>query len=1210
MANIALITNNILSDSGTALTSVLSGSGTTNYLSKFTGSTALGNSIIYDNGTAVGIGTTSPSYKLDVNGSLYWGNPSGEYMYAGGGGHKFAYSNSTGNYLYSGGSSGLTINNAADTINLVRITDAGLVGIGTTNPTARLHTVGTFEVTKIVSTNTTLYTTYNANSVDVGYIGNGSGTINSGGTNDFGLQATNNLLIATGGGTERMRIASGGNVLIGTSTDAGYKLQVNGDAFVNNGNVYVGTAGSSYPSLITNGGPNSTGSYYGWGQGNGSWDSRPNGNSPYIMNWHTGLTFSANSYYGGIRFYNQGYPSMYSSTLVMSVVNDNVGIGTSTPSAKLVVAGASGNTYIAIDNVSSGENYFAANNFQVFQTAGVERMRITSTGNVGIGTTSPAWKLVVSKNGAAGLEIDPDNGTAGKIGVYAYNRSASSYMPLSFESAFYAFGIGNFGIGTTTDAGYKLDVNGDIRTQTGYIRGANSDADIRLDGTVGSQLRYGGQKVLLNSADAYIYTANTARLYINNAGNVGIGTTSPTEKLSVNGNMAFPKSGNTFIYNDQSGADSITIGGASYFSVKTFNGANYIEVFRATSTNNLLIGTTTDAGYKLDVNGTQRVQYGTVERGVIFTHSNGTYAEIVLGNGSAAGVGVVEIHRNGTSAISFRSNAVLFNTSRLVTPSTFFVTGPYGGSNIGTSVRLASNTVDQGVYTATSGTQSTVVIGNSGNEIWQPSSGNATYNLFSILPSINTSGTYAGIVRGFYYSPTLTSVTGVTHRAIETVSGDVIFGSTSGNVGVGTSSPSGKLHVIAAVGNGTKITTSGYSNWGNIASFNNDSAGGLFGLNIQAYSDVGGNRIINIVGNNTTGINFPNSVSVSSWSLYGCYYNTFWQDAVLYLRNTTGGTGGFKFTSVVTGVLMSILENGRVLIGTTTDTGEKLQVNGSGNFNLGNSGYIKLQSGSGQRHGFIQSAYSNFLFSNNIYYDGSNWRYDQNGYGAQIQTETLSTGVIAFNTFASGTGGNVATIIESMRIANSGNILMGDPNDYGFKLQVNGTSIFSDTIIQDYGNNSNASRGITSYIAQSNLTNDYVNGYYSGETISGELASTVSAGQVVAMKANSLQWELADASTAASIGKNMIGIACYDGNSTDVITILLNGFFASNTYYNNSGNYGVPMYLNASTNGSLTDVAPSTTGNIVRIVGHIDNYSNSNGCAVVRFNPDNFWLVI
>ena len=44
--------------------------GTTNYVSKFTGANVLGNSLIQDNGTNVGIGT-SPAYKLDVNGACH-----------------------------------------------------------------------------------------------------------------------------------------------------------------------------------------------------------------------------------------------------------------------------------------------------------------------------------------------------------------------------------------------------------------------------------------------------------------------------------------------------------------------------------------------------------------------------------------------------------------------------------------------------------------------------------------------------------------------------------------------------------------------------------------------------------------------------------------------------------------------------------------------------------------------------------------------------------------------------------------------------------------------------------------------------------------------------------------------------------------------------------------------------------------------------------
>ena len=48
--------------------SPVTGSGTTNYLAKWTGSNTLGTSVIYDDGSKVGIGTTSPSYKLEVEG--------------------------------------------------------------------------------------------------------------------------------------------------------------------------------------------------------------------------------------------------------------------------------------------------------------------------------------------------------------------------------------------------------------------------------------------------------------------------------------------------------------------------------------------------------------------------------------------------------------------------------------------------------------------------------------------------------------------------------------------------------------------------------------------------------------------------------------------------------------------------------------------------------------------------------------------------------------------------------------------------------------------------------------------------------------------------------------------------------------------------------------------------------------------------------------
>jgi hypothetical protein len=48
----------------------IGGSGTTNYIAKYSGTSAITNSQLFDNGTNVGIGTASPTKKLDINGSL------------------------------------------------------------------------------------------------------------------------------------------------------------------------------------------------------------------------------------------------------------------------------------------------------------------------------------------------------------------------------------------------------------------------------------------------------------------------------------------------------------------------------------------------------------------------------------------------------------------------------------------------------------------------------------------------------------------------------------------------------------------------------------------------------------------------------------------------------------------------------------------------------------------------------------------------------------------------------------------------------------------------------------------------------------------------------------------------------------------------------------------------------------------------------------
>jgi hypothetical protein len=132
------------------------GSGTTNYVVKWTpSSTALGNSQIYDNGTAVGIGTTSPNTKLHTTGSLtindsiYLQRASGSLYLP-----VMNFWNGTGSPLAgtkgdilaignSGGDAVVFVTNAAERL---RITSVGYVGINKTVPVSHLDVAGSVNI--------------------------------------------------------------------------------------------------------------------------------------------------------------------------------------------------------------------------------------------------------------------------------------------------------------------------------------------------------------------------------------------------------------------------------------------------------------------------------------------------------------------------------------------------------------------------------------------------------------------------------------------------------------------------------------------------------------------------------------------------------------------------------------------------------------------------------------------------------------------------------------------------------------------------------------------------------------------------------------------------------------------------------------------------------------------------------------------------------
>jgi hypothetical protein len=318
------------------------------------------------------------------------------------------------------------------------------------------------------------------------------------------------------------------------------------------------------------------------------------------------------------RFSTNGDISFYEDTgstpkMVWKATDERLGIGTSSPSDQLDISGSSpvirlsdttDSSYSRIE-VYSSDLYLTADQGgtdsgnMIFRTNGTtERMRIDSSGNVGIGTSSPDVKLHVSdgalrvagtETAGSFLNIAASNTGSDGVNILASYYGSGSYGPIKIwtggSERMRITSTGNVGIGTSSPS-TTLDVAGTVTV----LSGSNG----RINIGASNNYLYGD-----SSNNFIIGTAGSDKFQITSSGNVGIGTSSPSSALHVKGTSTAVTSTTetTSVYavnklkNNAREFDVAIDGSGLYFYDQTAAS----ERMRIDSSGNLLVGKTSTA---------------------------------------------------------------------------------------------------------------------------------------------------------------------------------------------------------------------------------------------------------------------------------------------------------------------------------------------------------------------------------------------------------------------------------------------------------------------------------------------------------------------------------------------------------------------------------------------------------------------------------------
>jgi len=351
--------------------------------------------------------------------------------------------------------------------------------------------------------------------------------------------------------------------------------------------------------------------------------------------WNFYAEGTANNYFAG----SVGVGTLPSYRLHVSAISGSVGARIFSNNTGLDITNndATGITDLATSPMGAGAK---AMTFTTYNgTSSAERMRIDSSGNVGIGTSSPASfsnqrSLTIDATSISRLDLRVGGSDTGYLYAFSgeYRIGSVSTKPITFYTndteKMRLDSSGNLGLGVTPSAWARKAIQiGDAaegyvgsNTRTGVFCNYYYDGAGKYIGT-GYATLYESSSV--NGAHAWFNAPSgtagnaitfTQAMTLDASGNLGIGTTSPATKVEVAGTsstthirvsattaqtgFALHNSGGVFgIYTDNSAASGF---GKGAYSRNLYSDGNYPVVFwtndaermRISSSGNLLVGNT------------------------------------------------------------------------------------------------------------------------------------------------------------------------------------------------------------------------------------------------------------------------------------------------------------------------------------------------------------------------------------------------------------------------------------------------------------------------------------------------------------------------------------------------------------------------------------------------------------------------------------------